>query len=170
MEVPKLDTEVLYSTGFGAGLGSNDIGIDRGALAGSRIVKFERAGPKLLMVQPNYRYRAVSTNPAEVRAVRDAFARSVIWGFSIAAVTGDRVLVDLTEFLLRDSNDLSQRLQPGTYRFEASRSSIYLPTTQNFPKNTEMEAELTFVRQPAAGGGPGAVSYTHLTLPTIYSV
>src|SRR5262249_58407255 len=99
------------------------------------------------------RFRADSTNPGEVRAVRDAFARSVIWGFPIAAATGDRVLVDLTDFLLRDSGDISQRLTPGTYRFEASRSSIYLPMTQNFPKNTEMEAELTFARQPASGGG-----------------
>jgi hypothetical protein len=155
LEVPKLDTEVLYSTGFGAGLGSNDIGIDRGALAGSRIVKFERVGSKLLMVQPNYRFRADSSNPAEVRAVRDAFARSVIWGFTVAAATGDHVLVDLTEFLLRDASDISQRLTPGSYRFDASRSAIYMAMTQNFPKNTEMEAELTFTRQPGAGGGRG---------------
>jgi Met-zincin/Domain of unknown function (DUF5117) len=155
MEVSKLDTEVLYSTGFGAGLGSNDIGIDRGALAGSRVVKFERVGTKLLMVQPNYRFRADSTNPAEVRAVRDAFARSVIWGFTVGAAAGDHVLVDLTDFLLRDAGDISQRLTPGSYRFDASRSSIYLAMTQNFPKNTEMEAELTFTRQPAAGGGRG---------------
>jgi Met-zincin/Domain of unknown function (DUF5117) len=155
MEVSKLDTEVLYSTGFGAGLGSNDIGIDRGALAGSRVVKFERVGTKLLMVQPNFRFRADSTNPAEVRAVRDAFARSVIWGFTVGAATGDHVLVDLTDFLLRDTGDISQRLTPGSYRFDASRSSIYLAMTQNFPKNTEMEAELTFTRQPGAGGGRG---------------
>src|SRR5688572_11769958 len=64
LEVPKLDVEVLHSTGFGTGLGSNDIGIDRGALTGSRIVKFERVGPRLLMVQPNYRYRGTSSNPA----------------------------------------------------------------------------------------------------------
>src|SRR5690606_15603120 len=96
LEVPagRLDTEVLYITGLGSGLGSNDIGLDRGALQGSRIVVFERVGPKLLMVQPNYRFRASSTNPAEVRAVRDAFARSVLWGFTVAAQTGERVLVD----------------------------------------------------------------------------
>src|ERR1700752_179773 len=46
LEIPKLDTEVLYSTGLATGLGSNDIGLDRGILTGSRIVKFERAGPK----------------------------------------------------------------------------------------------------------------------------
>jgi hypothetical protein len=154
LEVPKLDTEVLHATGFGTGLGSNDIGIDRGALSGSRIVRFERVGPRLLMVQPNYGFRGTSSNPAEVRDVNEAFARSVLWGFSIAAATDGRVLVDCTDFLLRDANDLAGRLRPGTYRFEASRSSVYLPMTMGFPKNTEIEAELTFVRQPG-GGGPG---------------
>jgi hypothetical protein len=57
LEVPRLDVEVLHVTGFATGLGSNDIGIDRGALSGSRIIKFERVGPRLLMVQPNYQYR-----------------------------------------------------------------------------------------------------------------
>jgi hypothetical protein len=86
VEVPKLDTEVLHSVGFATGLGSNDIGIDRGALAGSRIVTFERAGPKLLMVQPNYEFRGTSSNPAEVRDVQEAFARSVLWSFPIAGI------------------------------------------------------------------------------------
>jgi hypothetical protein len=158
LEIPKLDVEVLHSTGFGSGLGSNDIGIDRGALTGSRIVKFERVGPRLLMVQPNYRYRGTSGNTAEVRDVKEAFARSVLWGFPVAAATEGRVLVDFTEFLVRDANDLAGRLRPGSYRFDASRSTVYLPMTAGFPKNTELEAELTFVRQPggAAGAGPGA--------------
>src|SRR5512145_1077644 len=148
LEIPKLDVEVLYSTGLATGLGSNDIGLDRGILTGSRIVKFERAGPRVLMVQPNYQFRALTTSAAEARTVRDAFARSVLWGFPIAAVTGDRVLVDFTDYLIRDANDMSARFTPGSYRFEASRSSLYPPMIQGFPKNTEMEAELTFVRQP----------------------
>jgi len=155
LEIPKLDTEVLYSTGLATGLGSNDIGLDRGILTGSRIVKFERAGPKVLMVQPNYQFRAVTSNPAEARTVRDAFARSVLWGFPIAAATGDRLLVDFTEYLVRDASDMAGRLRPGSYRFDASRSSVYTSMTLGFPKNTEMEAELTFVRQPGAAGTPG---------------
>ena len=150
--------EVLYSTGLATGLGSNDIGLDRGILTGSRIVKFERAGPKILMVQPNYQFRALTANAAEAKTVRDAFARSVLWGFPIGAASGDRVLVDFTEYLVRDGNDMAGRLRPGSYRFDATRSSIYPAMTLGFPKNTEMEAELTFVRQPggaAAGGGRG---------------
>ena len=160
MEVSRFGTEVLHSTGFGAGLGSNDIGIDRGALSGSRIVVFERVGPKVLLVAPNLQFRAVGAGAAETRTVRDAFARSVLWGFQAAAESSGRVLVDATEFLVRDATNAAQRLRPGSYRVDPTRSSIYLPMTQNFPKNTEMEAELTFVVQPgvagpAGGGGMG---------------
>jgi hypothetical protein len=157
MEIPKLNVEVLYSTGLATGLGSNDVGLDRGMLTGSRIVMFERAGPRILMVQPNYRFRALTESAAEAKTVRDAFARSVLWSFPVGAQSGDRILVDATDFIVRDSNEMAGRLQPGSYRFEAGRSSVYMPGTANFPKNTEMEAELTFARQPgaAAGGGRG---------------
>ena len=81
----------------------------------------------------------------------------MLWAFQIAAASDGRVLVDFTEFLVRDANDIAGRLQPGSYRFEAGRSTVYMPMTSGFPKNSEMEAELTFVRQPGgpAGGGRG---------------
>ncbi|HVL67477.1 MAG TPA: zinc-dependent metalloprotease [Vicinamibacterales bacterium] len=155
VEIPRLDTEVLHATSLATGLGSNDIGLDRGQTTGSRIVKFERAGPRVLMVQPNYQYRALTQSAQEAQTVNNAFARSVLWSFPIAAASDGRVLVDYTEFLVRDGTDMAGRLQPGTYRFEASRSSVYVPALQAFPKNTEMEAELTFVRQPGGAAGPG---------------
>ena len=153
MEIPRLNAEVLHSTGYGAGLGSNDIGVDRGALAGSRIIKFERVGPRILLVQPNYQFRADSPDPAEVRSVRDAFARSVLFSFNVAAETSGRILVDATDWLVRDSTNVAGRLRPGSYRFDATRSTVYMPMTMGFPKNTEIEAELTFVSQPGGGGG-----------------
>ena len=163
LEIGRFGVEMLHSNGFASGLGSNDIGMDRGALAGSRIVTFERVGPKVLMVQPNYDFRASSTNPEEVRAVRDAFARSVLWGFTVAADSGGRVLVDATEWLVRDNLNLASRLRPGSYKLDEKRSSVYRAGTLNFPKNTEIEAELTYVLQqpsgPPQGGaapGPGA--------------
>ncbi len=158
MEISKFDTEVLYFEGLQAGVGSNDIGLDRGQGGGADIVKFERVGPKILMVQPNLRYRATSSNPDEVRAVEEAFATSTIWGFTVAAETGDRVLVDLTDFLLRDSHGIIQRLRPATYRLDKTRSAVYMPNTKNFPKNTEMEVTLTFTTDGSAahaGGGFG---------------
>ena len=156
VEIPKLDTEVLYATGLATGLGSNDIGLDRGVSTGSRIVTFEKAGPRILMVQPNYQFRALTPSAAEARTVRDAFARSVLWSFPIAATSDGRYLVDYTDFLVRDWNEMAGRLSPGTYRFEASRSTVYAPALAGFPKNSEMEAELTFIRTPGgAGGGRG---------------
>ncbi len=155
MEIPRLGEEMIHYIGFGAGLGSNDLGLDRGALRGDRIVKFERVGRRVMMVQPNYRFRAESDNPAEVRAVQDAFARSVLWGFTVEAATGGRVLVDVTDFLVRDAIGAAEILAPGTYRFDPTRSSVYMGMTGAFPTNTEMEAELTFVRQPGGGGGRG---------------
>lgn len=156
VEIPKLDTEVLHATSMATGLGSNDIGIDRGQTTGSRIIKFERAGPRILMVQPNYRFRAITQDPREAQAVRDAFARSVLWSFPIAATSDGRYLVDWTELLVRDDDEIAGRLRPGSYRFEAGRSSVHAPALQGFPRNTEMEAELTFVREPAGSGAPGS--------------
>ncbi len=153
MEVPELNQEMIHYVGYGAGLGSNDLGLDRGALRGSRMVKFEKVGRKILMVQPNYQFRAITDNLSEVKAVRDAFARSVLWSFTAEAQTGDRVLVNATQFLLRDAINAAQRMQPGTYRLDTDRSSIYMEMTNSFPTNTEMEAELTFVQQPGSGGG-----------------
>ena len=155
MEIPRFNTEVLHLTGLAAGLGSNDIGLDRGQTQGSRIVFFERVGQRVLMVQPNYRFRSSSSNPSEVQSVRDAFARSVLWGFTVVAESdgGARVLVDMNDFLIRDATNMAPQLTPGSYRLDNTRSTIYMPMTMNFPKNTEMEAELTFVAQPGGGGG-----------------
>ena len=155
LEIGLWDTDVLHAAGIGAGLGSNDIGIDRGQQSGSRVVRFHRVGPKVLMIQPNYRFRASSDNPAERKAVEDAFAPSTLWGFAVAAATGDRVLVDFTPFLMQDIAGLGGRMRPGSYRLDASRSAVYMPMTMNFPENTEMEASLTFVRQAGGSGGFG---------------
>ncbi len=154
MEIGRWDTDVLHMTGLASGLGSNDIGLDRGALSGSRVVRFHRVGPKILLIQPNLDFRASSSNANEVRAVTDAFAPSTLWGFTASAATGDRVLVDATPFLVRDMSNWGARLRPGTYRLDATRSAIHLPMTMGFPENTEIEASLTFVLQP---GGDGRV-------------
>ena len=147
------------SSGFGSGLGSNDIGLDRGQLAGSRIVFFERVGPKVLLVQPNYRFRALSSNPAEVRGVRDAFARSVLWGFTVGAESGEpRARRRHRVAAARRRCTLAPRLRPGLVSLRAERAARSTwPARSAFPKNTEIEVELTFVLQQAAGppqGGP----------------
>ena len=152
MEIDKLDAEFLYVRSIPAGIGSNDIGIDRGSPAGESIVRFERSGPKILLVEPNYRYRSSSNSAAEQRAVEQSFARSVLWGFEVGAESDGHVLVDATPFFVRDANNVAatlQRTKQGSYHFDASRSAIYLPNTRSFPKNTEVEATVTLVGEPA---------------------
>src|SRR5256714_6268267 len=148
LEIDKWSAEFLYQSSLPAGIGSNDIGLDRGQLGGTHVVRFERSGPKVLLVESNLNYRAVSENADEQRAVRDSFAESVLWGFSVAAEENNRALVDATDFFLRDAHRVPEalrRTKQGSYRLEASRSALYLPRTKNFPFNTEVEATLTFV-------------------------
>jgi hypothetical protein len=166
LEIPRLDAEFLYVTGLPAGLGSNDIGLDRGQLSGGRIVRFERSGNKVLLVQPNYRFRAITTNTDERRSVEEAFAQSVLFGFKVEADDGQRVLVDATEFFLRDVHNVVRALagaRQGTFRMDANRSAFYLPRTKNFPKNTEVEVTLTFT-----GEQPG--NYVQEVAPSADSV
>lgn len=155
LQIDKLNKEFLYVNSLPAGLGSNDIGLDRGQLGAERIVFFEKVGPKVMMVQPNLGYRAITNNKNEARAVEESFAKSILWGFKAEAADGNTVLVDATDFLLRDAHDVIgslKRSKQGSYRLDASRSALYLPRTKNFPKNTELEATLTFTGGEDAGG------------------
>ncbi|MDA0687024.1 MAG: zinc-dependent metalloprotease [Proteobacteria bacterium] len=146
-EIDKLDTEFLYQVSMGSGLGSNPVGIDRGQLRGTYVLSAQRIGPRVLLVEPNYRYRASSDNELERQAVEDAFAPSVLWGFNIVAVEGSSVLIDATDFFLRDARDVIGTLagsNQGNFTLDKSRSALYLENTRSFPENVEVEAMLTF--------------------------
>jgi hypothetical protein len=148
LEIPKLGKELLYTHSLPYGTGSNDLGLDRGQISEGRIVRFERSGPKVLLVETNEAFRSGSNDPAEMLAVRQSFPESVLFGFTIAAEDADgAVLVDATDFFLRDAHGVAETLQSleqGTYKIEATRSAIALERTKAFPKNTEVEAILTF--------------------------
>lgn len=151
LKIEEWEKELLYVNSLARGLGSNDIGLDRGQLGRSRIVYFRRVGPKVLLVQPNYAYRALTTNPAEKKAVEESFAQSILWGFQVGAVDGNAALVDATDFFLRDAHRVAEVLRQkkeGTWSLDDSRSVLYLPRTRNFPDNTEVEATLTFTGKP----------------------
>ncbi|WP_231915281.1 zinc-dependent metalloprotease [Lewinella sp. 4G2] len=147
VEIDRFDEDFLYVNSLAAGLGSNDIGLDRNQLGDNRVVRFQRVGPKVLLVQRNLDYRAVSDNEDEVASVRDAFAQSVLFGFKAVAMTGGRALIDLTPMLLSDAHGVIQNLKrgkQGSFKVDASRSAVYRDRTKNFPKNSEFEATLTF--------------------------
>ncbi len=166
LEIPNQRGEFLHSQWLATGLGSNPVGLDRGQLGGTRVVRFERVGPKILLVEPNQRYRAESDSAAERRAVEESFAQSVIWGGTVAAESEGRVLVDLTGFLLADRHGVVDRLKQrkqGNFSLDASRSALYLPRSKSFLKNTEFEVTLTF-----SGNEPGR--HVNQTAPTPKSV
>jgi hypothetical protein len=154
LEISRWDTEFLYQVSLPTGVGSNPLGLDRGQLGDTHVVHFERVGPKVLLVEGNYRFRAITSDEAERRAVEESFARSVLWGFRVEAAEGGRVLVDATSFFVRDAHGVAERLREsnqGQYRLDDSRSALYLPRTKAFPKNTEVEATLTFTTEGNTG-------------------
>jgi hypothetical protein len=155
LEIKKSDEEILYQQSLPAGLGSNDIGLDRGLLGETRVVKFSRIGRKVLMIEPNYGYRAITSDKNERKAVEQSFAQSTIWGFTIEAETDSTALVDATDFLIRDAMKAANRIkaaQQGTYTFDKTRSAIYLPATKNFPLNTEIETTITLTNADGVTG------------------
>ncbi len=156
LEISRFDQELLYQTSLPAGLGSNPVGLDRGQLGTTAVVTFRRVGPRVLLTQANYRFRALSDDAAERQAVADSFAQSVLWGFKVEAAEDGRVVVDGTDFLLRDAHGVGDRLRTanqGTWRVDANRTAFHLPRTRGFPRNTEIETIVTLTTD----GAPGAL-------------
>jgi len=165
--VDKLETPFLYVNSLPAGLGSNDIGLDRGQIGDSRIVFFQRVGKKLLLTQPNTDYRAVTSDPREQKAVNESFAQSILFSFTIEAEEANTLLVDATPFLLRDAHgaaDRIRKMKQGTYTLNEGRSAIYIKNTKNFPKNSEFEATLTFI------GGSDAGRFVQTVTPSVEAI
>jgi hypothetical protein len=162
LEINKWNREFLYYPSLAAGMGSNDIGLDRGRMGTQYVVQWERSGNKVLLVAQNYDYRANTPNELERRAVSESFARSVLAGFEVAAQEEDRALIDATPFFLQqDAVGAAQaiaRTRQGTYRIDPLRSAFYLPMTKNFPLNTEVEVTTTWT-------GEGAGAYLRQVVP-----
>ena len=149
LEIPSFDKDFLYLDQLPYGIGSNDLFLDRGQLGNGRIVHFMRSGNKVLLVEPNLAFRSSSSDDSERTAVKQSFAESVLFGFKVEAeqAQGGHVLVDATDFFLLDAHGVSERLaqaKQGKYTLDPSRSAILPESTKNFPRNTEVEAILTF--------------------------
>ncbi len=152
LAIERFDEPFLFVNSLATGLGSNDIGLDRGQLGDSRVVSFRRIGQRVFLVQPNLDYRADSENPLERRAVAESFAYSTLWGAAIAAEEDGAVFVDLADFAFRDEHGVARRLErqkEGSFRLNKGRSHYYPPRIKAFPDNTEIETALTFTGAPA---------------------
>ncbi len=154
LEVDELEKEFLYQTALAAGVGSNDIGLDRGQLGATAVVKFIKAGNKLLLIQPNLKFRALSDNVEEAKSVSEAFAQSVLFGFPIVEEKNGKYLINISKFIARDAHGVIGKLQnsrQGSYSLDASRSALFMERTKAFPKNVEFEAMLTFKGKSSGG-------------------
>lgn len=149
LEVENLDEEFIYINSLATGIGSNDIGLDRGQLGNTRVVKFQKAGNKLLLIHPNLDYRANTDNDLERKSIEQAFAKSVLFGFKILEENEGVFIIDVTPFLMQDAHGVTNRLKSeGAYKLEESKSALSLERTKAFPKNVEFEALLTFKGEP----------------------
>ena len=153
LAVPTDHAEYLFQSSLPYGVGSNDIGLDRGQLGDTRLVSFEKFGNKVLLKQHNTKYRATQGSAAEKQSIDEAFADSVIAGFTLVAKSDSTSLIDYTPFLLSDIHGIGNRMartNQGSFSVDKMRSGVYLPKTKGFEKNTELEALVTF-----AGKKPG---------------
>ncbi|KQC29246.1 zinc-dependent metalloprotease [Flagellimonas eckloniae] len=154
LEVNELEKEFLYVYSLSSGIGSNDIGLDRGQLGNEQVVFFRKAGNKLLLIQPNLKFRALTQNELEKKSVEQAFAKSVLHGFKIEEESKGNYLVDITDFLMRDAHGVSNRLKQskqGSYSLDKSKSALAFERTKAFPKNVEFDVTLTFTGSAEGG-------------------
>lgn len=151
LQIDKINTDFLYVSSLSEGIGSNDIGLDRGQLGNGVVVHFMKAGNKILMMQPNQNFRAITDNKEEKESVNEAFAKSVLQGFIIKEKKKDVYLVDATDFFMRDAHGVTTvlaRNKQGNYSLDKSKSAFNLDRTKAFPKNIEFDIMLTFKGTP----------------------
>ena len=102
-------------------------------------------------MQPNLDYRAITDNIDEKKSVEEAFAKSVLFGFTIKETKNGHYLVDATDFFMNDTHGVSNSLRQnnqGQYNLDKSRSAFNLEHTKAFPKNVEFDVLLTFTGNP----------------------
>ncbi|MCX7283517.1 MAG: zinc-dependent metalloprotease, partial [Novosphingobium sp.] len=154
IEVPAFDTDILYYVSAASGGGSVELPLDRGIMDSS-VIRFQRAGPRVLVVKVNTDYRATTGTAQTARGVADSFPTSVLASLPVESSASGKVVVDATALFMRDAAGIEailKRANQGTYKFDPARSTFHLPATKAFPQNSEVETIATF-----AGDAPGAL-------------
>ncbi|NVJ59597.1 MAG: zinc-dependent metalloprotease [Gammaproteobacteria bacterium] len=147
LKIESFSEDFIFATSLPYGLGSNDIGLDRGLQGGSRLVYWHRVGDTIFLVEKNTQYRSSDQSKAAQQAVKEAFAESRLANFEIQASEGDATLIDVTSLATRDWMGVANRIEQtkqGNFRLSSSLSSLDLDVQKSFPKNTEIQAVLTF--------------------------
>jgi len=146
LEVARFGDEMLYGAGLAGGAGLLEASLDRGQLGDLGLVRFERAGPRVLLHQRQITHRSGVSDPERTRVVEESFPSAVLAALPIVAEEPGRVLADATDFLLKDTQVLAQlrQAQVGDWRQDVARSAFSFERSGAFPRNTEIEAVLTF--------------------------
>ncbi|NRR30504.1 zinc-dependent metalloprotease [Oxalobacteraceae bacterium] len=162
LSVTQLNQPFLLLSSLPYALGSNDVGLDRGQPGEIRMVRFERHGKQLFLIQDNTRYAARSSDADERAAVTESFANAVLWSGDILASDSakngkddTRHLVDFSSFLLADRHGIAAKLaetKQGSYQVDTARSAVLAEQAKSFPDNVELESLLTFQ-------GPGQAEF-----------
>jgi hypothetical protein len=150
LEVDKLNQPFLMLTSLPHGVGSNDIGLDRGQLGQTRMVQFEQHGPYLVLKQLNTDFRASSDNISEKQAVTQAFAESILWRGKIVA--GKQAVVSLNDLVINDLHgvvDVLAATKQGQYSLDDNRSVILPQGIKSFERNADVDVNLTFTTSKA---------------------
>ncbi len=153
LALDRLEQPFILASGLAGGLGSNDVGLDRGMVEDTRLVFFKRVGPKVFLMQPNTRHGARTESATEQRAVADSFAVSVLWQGEIKAEESGVVYVPFNDFLFADRSGIRRRLtetEQGSFAVDQAACYVHLPRTKAFPRNSEIEVMLTL-----SGSQPG---------------
>ena len=131
LEIPRDSFPALMLTMQSTGLGSNPIGIDRGAGGRTQVVRFERNADHVFVVFENRRYRGAAGNPEHARTVAEAFPVSTVAALPLVAVENGRAAGGRDRVLhpRLERRDGDAAAQPGraTYALARDRSAVYAP-------------------------------------------
>jgi len=191
-ELSEFDKDILYYTEVAKGSGSGSVGFEWSGGGEGGVIQFQHAGPKVLVVQRNTRFRAGNGGPGLEQGVEESFPDSILASLPVLKTDGGKVIVDAMPLVMRDAVGFAGggrggrggglpggvvELTPGvSWQFDPARSAIYLPRTKAFPKNSEVEVTVTY--QALTGGArttpdarvlSGRLHYSFVEPPTGYT-
>ena len=143
-------------------------------LSDTLLMRFRRVGDTIYLVNVNPRFTA-SGDKGMKAAVEDNLGQSILAAMPIMSEHDEtkNVLVDTTDFFLSDYADVSDTLKfyyaQKPVNFDKSRS--FVSKLQAFPKNDELDVELTYqAGTPPVFGGEGIPDWRAVPLGVRYSM
>jgi len=151
LETSSVAGDFLYGAGLAGGAGLLEVDLDRGNLGDLGVCRFERVGPRVLLLRRQTTHASGVEDRERTRVVEESFPSSVLASLPIVAEEGDRILADATAFVLEDARVLPalKAARAGEWKQDSSRSALRLERSGAFPLNTEIETMQTFLAEHA---------------------